>query len=138
MCTSVSHPNPAGILTPAPEPVAPTLPVHPPIVSAAAAIQRLRSVRIIPAREAIEQLAVWQESSRILLLYRRYFPQPFAHSTASNLMPIHHNEHGYSERELEFFTLVDQHLFPLPEMMFDEERLSSIPIYPHIVNFVAR
>lgn len=135
MCTSVSHPNPAGILTPAPEPVAPTLPVPPPIVSAAAAIQRLRSFRIIPAREALEQLAVWQESSRILLLYRRYFPQQFAHSTASTLIPIHQNEHGYSERELEFFNLIDRQLFPLPEMMFDMERLSSILIYPQGVDW---
>ena len=135
MCTSVSHPNPAGVLTPAPEPARQTLPIPPAIVSAAAAIQRLRSFRIIPAREAIEQLAVWQESSRILLLYCRYFPQPFAHSTASTLIPIHQNERGYSERELEFFNLIDRHLFPLPEMMFDMERLSSIPIYPQGVDW---
>ena len=43
-----------------------------------------------------------------------------------------------SERELECFNLVDQHLFPLPEMMFDMERLPSIPVYPHIVNFAER
>jgi hypothetical protein len=135
MCASASLANPTGVLNPIIEPVAPPPPALPPVVSAATAIQRLHSFRIIPAREAVEQLAVWQESSRILLLYRRYFPQSFARSTASTLMPIHHNEHGYSEQELEFFTLVDQHLFPLPEMMFDEERLSSIPIYPQGVDW---
>jgi hypothetical protein len=135
MCASVSHANPAGVLNPILEPVAPTLPTPPPVVSAATAIQRLRAFRIIPAREAVEQLAVRQETSHILLLYRRYFPQPFARSTASTLIPIHHNERGYSERELEFFNLIDRHLFPLPEMMFDMERLSSIPIYPQGVDW---
>ncbi len=135
MCASASHANPTGVLTSGTASASPLSQVLPQVVSAATAIQRLRSFRIIPAREAVEQLAVWQESSRILLLYRRYFPQSFARSTASTLMPIHHNEHGYSEQELEFFTLVDQHLFPLPEMMFDEERLSSIPIYPQGVDW---
>jgi hypothetical protein len=135
MCARACHANPTGILSQTIEPVAPTLHAIPPSVSAATAIQRLRSIRIIPAREAVGQLAVWQESSRILLLYRRYFPQQFAHSTASTLIPIHHNEPGYSERELEFFTLIDQHLFPLPEMMFDNERLPSIPLYPQGVDW---
>ena len=135
MCASVTHANPTGILNPIIEPVASTLPTPPQVVSAATAIQRLRSFRIIPAREAVEQLTVWQETSRILLLYRRYFPQQFARSTASTLIPIHHNERGYSERELEFFNLIDRHLFPLPEMMFDMERLSSIPIYPQGVDW---
>ncbi len=135
MCARASLANPAGVLNPIIEPVEPTLPAPPLVVSAATAIQRLRSFRIIPAREAIEQLVVWQETSRILLLYRRYFPQQFARSTASTLIPIHHNERGYSERELEFFNLIDRHLFPLPEMMFDMERLSSIPIYPQGVDW---
>ena len=138
MCARASHANPTGVLTSRTATGLPLAPVLPQVVSAAMAIQRLRSIRIIPAREAVGQLAVWQESSRILLLYRRYFPQQFAHSTASTLIPIHQNEPGYSERELEFFTLIDQHLFPLPEVMFDMERLPSIPVYPHIVNFAKR
>ncbi|MBI3913762.1 MAG: hypothetical protein HY327_06200 [Chloroflexi bacterium] len=109
--------------------------VPPQLVSAAAAIQRLRSIKFIPAREVVEQLGVWQESSHILFLYRRYFPQQFTRSTASTVIPIHHAERGYSERELEFFKLVDQHLFPLPEMMFDMERLPSIPIHPQGVDW---
>ena len=135
MCARASHANPAGVLTSEPTSVISLASVLPQAVSGATAIQRLRSIRIIPAREAVGQLAVWQESSRILLLYRRYFPQQFAHSTASTLIPIHHYEPGYSERELEFFTQVDRHLFPLPEMMFDMERLPSIPIYPQGIDW---
>ena len=112
-----------------------TLSVPPQILSAATAIRRLRCVGFTSACTAVEQLAVWGESTRILQLYRKYFPQPFAHSTASTIIPIHHDERGYSERELEFFRLVDEHLFPLPEMMFDMERLSSIPIYPQGVDW---
>ncbi len=130
MCAHVSPSNPAGILTPPSEVLLQTFPDLPPIVSAATAIQRLRTIRFIPARQAIAQLAVWQESSHILQLYRRYFPQEFARSTTSTVVPIHQGEPGYSEREFEFFKLVDQRLFGLPEMMFDMERLPSIPIYP--------
>ena len=130
MYTRLGSSNPAGILSCLLESQRQTLPSPPQVVSAATAIQRLRTIRFIPAGEAVAQLAVWQESSRILQLYRRYFPQEFAHSTTSTVVPIHHSEPGYSERELEFFRLVDQRLFALPEMMFDMERLPSIPIYP--------
>jgi hypothetical protein len=135
MCARASDTNPPGVLSQSIESVAPGLYALPPSVSAATAIQRLRSIRIIPAREAVEQLAVWQESSRILLLYRRYFPQQFARSSADTRIPIHPNEAGYSERELEFFNLVDQLLFPLPEVMFDMDRLPSIPLYPQGIDW---
>lgn len=107
-----------------------TLSSPPQIVSAATAIRRLRCVRFTPASQAVDQLAVWQETSRILHLYRRYFPQEFARSTASTVIPNQGGDRGYSEREEEFFRLVDQRLFPLPEFLFDTERLPSIPIYP--------
>ncbi len=138
MCSSSSLTNPVGILTSTPEPERQILPNSPLVVSAATAIQQLRSLKPVSAREAVEQLAARQESSRILLLYRRYFPLQFARSTASTLIPIHDRDASYSERELEFFRLVDEHLFPLPEIMFDMERLSSIPIYPHIVKLAER
>lgn len=134
MCASACLANTSGVLTHPFESVTSTSSAFP-VVSATVTIQRLRAFRIHSAREAVSQLAVWQESSRILLLYRRYFPQQFARSTASTLIPIHHNEPGYSARELEFFTQVDRHLFPLPEMMFDMERLPSIPIYPQGIDW---
>lgn len=130
MRASTSHTNPGRVLTPNLGVHTQSLTHFPAIVSAATAIQRLRAIRFIPAREAIAQIAVWQESSRILQLYRQYFPQEFAYSTASTIVPIHHGEPGYSEREHEFFKLVDQRLFGLPETMFDMERLPGIPIYP--------
>jgi hypothetical protein len=135
MRASAIQSNPDWILTPSSGVLTQTFPVLPPIVSAATAIQRLRTIRFIPAREAVAQLAVWQESSRILQLYQRYFPQEFTRSTASTFVPIHNGEPGYSERELEFLRLVDQRLFPLPEMMFDTERLPSIPIYPQGIDW---
>lgn len=128
MCARASQSNHPGLLTSSREVASQTFSDLPPIVSAATAIQRLRTVRFTPARQAVAQLAVWQESSRILQLYRRYFPQEFARSSASTVVPIHHGEPGYSEREREFFRLVDAHLFPLCDL--DGERLSSIPICP--------
>ncbi len=130
MCPRAGDSNPIGILTSSPESARQTLSTAPQVVSAITAIQRLRSIRFIPAGAAVEQLAVWRESSRILLLYQEYFPCEFARSTASTSIPIHHNERGYSDREIEFFRHVDQHLFPLPDFMFDVDRLPSIPIYP--------
>ncbi|MBI5031616.1 MAG: hypothetical protein HZB51_13895 [Chloroflexi bacterium] len=135
MCASASPSNPAGILTPSREVHSPIFSGVPLIVSATTAIQRLRTVRFIPARQAIAQLAVWQESSHILQLYRRYFPQEFARSTTSTVVPIHQGEPCYSERELEFFRLIDQRLFPLPEVMYDMERLPSIPLYPQGIDW---
>jgi len=135
MCARPSHSNCTGFLTPSREVLLQTFPDLPPLVSAATAIQRLRTIRFIPARQAIAQLAVWQESSRILQLYRRYFPQEFACSMTSTIVPIHQGEPGYSERELEFFRLIDQRLFPLPEVMYDMERLPSIPLYPQGIDW---
>jgi len=135
MCASPSHANPTGILNQSLESVAPIFLTLPASVSAITAIQRLRTIRLTPAREAVGALSVWQESSRILLLYRRYFPQQFARSIANTHIPIRQNEPGYSDRELEFFTLIDQHLFPLPEMMFDMDRLPSIPLYPQGIDW---
>ena len=135
MCASASHSNRGGFLTPSREVLIQTCPDLPPIVSAATAIQRLRTIRFIPARQAMAQLAVWQDASRILQLYRRYFSQEFARSTTSTAVPIYGGEPGHSERELEFFRLVDQRLFPLPEVMYDMERLPSIPLYPQGIDW---
>ncbi len=135
MCASASDTHPSGILNPSLESGTSPFLNLPPSVSAVAAIQRLRAIRLTPAREAVEQLSVWQESSRILALYRRYFPQQFTSSSANTRIPIRQNEPGYSDRELEFFNLIDQHLFPLPEMMFDMDRLPSIPLYPQGIDW---
>ena len=135
MCANSSHPNSSRVLTAVTDSPTALHAFPSPVLSAATALRRLRFVGFTSACTAVEQLGVWAEATRILQLYRKYFPQQFAHSTASTSIPIHHDERGYSERELEFFHLVDEHLFPLPEMMFDVERLSSIPIYPQGVDW---
>lgn len=135
MYTYLSAPNPPGILGLPHQSPAPTSTVFPQVVAAATALQRLRSIQFIPAREAVAQLGVWQESSHILHLYQKYFPRQFACSTASDAIPLHHSEAGYSMLELEFFKLVDQYLFPLPELLFDMERHSCIPLYPQGIDW---
>ena len=135
MYAYLSPANPAGILTPPPQPSTQNPSAFPQVVSAATAVQRLRSIQFISARDAMAHLSVWQESSRILHLYQRYFPRQFACSTASDAIPIQHGDAGYSMLELEFFTLVDQHLFPLPELFFDMERHGCIPLYPQGVDW---
>lgn len=108
---------------------------RPAITSAVEALAALHRCKLTSARQAIEEIAVWQEASRLLRLYRRYFPSEFARSTAGLTIPRSRDEPGYSERELEFLRLVDTHLFPLPDLLFDTERLPSIPVYPRGVDW---
>jgi len=128
MCACASHANPTRILTQVAELPTSTLPVSHPIISTVAAIRKLRCLGFTSARDAVEQLGVWADATRILQLYYRYFPDEFARSTASVTIPRSGGEPGYSEREREFFRLVDEHLFPLCD--YDVERLPSIPVYP--------
>jgi hypothetical protein len=130
MCACTSHANPTRILIQATESPPPSLPVSPPTISAVAAIQKLRCLGFTSARDAVAQLGVWADATRILQLYRRYFPDEFARSTASVTIPRTGGEPGYSEREREFLRLVDEHLFPLPDLAFEMERCSCIPLYP--------
>ena len=128
MRACASRSNPTRILTQVAESPTSTLPVSPPIISAAAAIRKLRGLGFTSARDAVAQLGVWADATRLLQLYRRYFPDEFTRSTASVTIPRIGGEPGYSEREREFFHLVDEHLFPLCD--YETERLPSIPVYP--------
>ncbi len=104
-------------------------------VSAERAMRKLKSLRLTPVGRSLDRLDGLRESSRILSLYRMHFPQRFASSTASTSVPPRADECGYSERETEFFTLVDRELFPLPEFLLESERLPSIPVYPQGVDW---
>lgn len=126
MCASSSHPNPSRVLIQT-ESSSPSLPVSP-IVSAVVAIRELGGLGFTSARDAVAQLGVWADATRILQLYRRYFPDEFARSTAPLTIPRIGGEPGYSEREQEFFRLVNEHLFPLPDLAFEMERFPSIPV----------
>jgi hypothetical protein len=107
-----------------------------PSVSATTAIAHLKRVRFLSAQEAIQRLATLADTGRILWLYRKYFPREYECSTASSQIPVSlDGECGYSEREGEFLRLVDQHLFPLPDLFFDESRFDMIPLYPQGVEW---
>ena len=128
MCACTSDSNPARVLTQAAE--SPTsLAVSPPILSAVTAIQRLRGLGFTSAQDAVTQLGVWADATHLLQLYHRFFPDEFARSTASVAIPYVNGEPLYSEREIEFFRLVDERLFPLSDP-FDDVRFPFIPICP--------
>jgi len=67
--------------------------------------------------DANAYLAHFHSVFTLLSLYDAYFPQEFACSTAS-IVPA--EDAAYSEREREFFTLVDSRLFPLPWHLLDD------------------
>ncbi len=104
-------------------------------ISADAAIRRLRSLRIASARSIVDQLATLGESSSMLQMYRRHFPKAYARSIANTAIPMMNDEHGYSERELEFLKLVNRKLFPINDSLIDWERVSVIPIDPQGIDW---
>ena len=123
MCTGACHANPPRILTPSIQPSSSS------VISAAAAVQRLRGLGFTSAQDAVTQLGVWADATHLLQLYHRFFPDEFARSTASVAIPYVNGEPLYSEREIEFFRLVDERLFPLSDP-FDDVRFPFIPICP--------
>jgi hypothetical protein len=102
---------------------------------AAQAVAHLKRMRLFSAREALERLSTLADTGRILWLYRKYFPREYARSTASPEIPVSSDgETGYSEKEKEFLSLVDQRLFPLPDF-FDDTRYDMVPIYPQGISW---
>ena len=65
----------------------------------------------------------------LLRLFEAYFPKEFACSTKAIVPGV---DEAYSEREYEFFGLIDDHLFPIPWFLQDamerETREYSLPI----------
>ncbi len=107
-----------------------------PALSATNVVSQLKRIRFLSAGEALLRLNTLSETSRILWLYRKYFPREYARSTASALVPVTPDgDCGYSEREKEFLELVDKRLFPMPDLFFDETRFDMIPIYPQGVDW---
>ena len=104
--------------------------------SATTALAQLKGIRFLSAQDAIEQLANLANTGQILWLYRKHFPRDYSRSTASAEIPLSRDgETGYSAKEQEFMTLVDRHLFPLPDFFFDDARFNVIPIYPQGVDY---
>ena len=103
---------------------------------ATTALAQLKHIRFLSAQDAIEQLANVANTGQILWLYRKHFPREYTRSTARAEIPHSRDgESGYSVKEQEFMTLVDRHLFPLPDFFFDDARFNVIPIYPQGVDY---
>lgn len=81
---------------------------------------------------SLEFLRFASESTRMLTLYEEMFPHEWAASTKGLFTPAKESS-LYTEREAEFFTLVDRRLVPLnTDWIYenDEERMPWVPIYP--------
>ena len=79
------------------------------------------------ADRAVEHIAALQQRARMLQLYQYYYPDEYQQSKASVKVTSLEN---FSDKELEFLTLVDEQFFPLPLLLEESERISYIPVEP--------
>lgn len=96
----------------------PTLPL-----TAIDAIGRLRSYNprlVLNHEAAFDYLTHRQISYRLLHLYSTFFPSKLSASTKPGFPRHRDGESIHSEREIEFFQLLDQHCFPLSPWTIDQ------------------
>jgi hypothetical protein len=79
------------------------------------------------ADKAVEYIEAIQQRATILQLYQHYYLDEYQQSKASIQAT---SLETYSEKELEFLTLIDQQFFPLPLLLEESERISYIPVEP--------
>ena len=79
------------------------------------------------SERAADYLESMQQRANMLRLYQHYYPEKYLQTTASLAFA---KPEDYSEKEIEFLTLVDEQFFPLPLVMTDLERTAHIPIDP--------
>jgi hypothetical protein len=79
------------------------------------------------SERAADYLESMQQRANMLRLYQHYYPEKYLQTTASLAFA---RPEDYSEKEIEFLTLVDEQFFPLPLVMTDLERTAHIPIDP--------
>ncbi|MEA5488178.1 MULTISPECIES: hypothetical protein [Pseudanabaena] len=79
------------------------------------------------SERAADHLESMQQRANMLRLYQHYYPEKYLQTTASLAFA---RPEDYSEKEIEFLTLVDEQFFPLPLVMTDLERIAHIPIDP--------
>ena len=79
------------------------------------------------ADKAVEYLEAIQQRATMLQLYQHYYPDEYQQSKASIQVA---SLETYSEKELEFLTLLDAQFFPLPLLLAESERISYIPVEP--------
>jgi hypothetical protein len=78
-------------------------------------------------KKALEYLEAIQQRAIILQLYQYYYPDEYQQSKASVKVT---NLESYSDKELEFLSLLDEQFFPLPLLLAESERISYIPVEP--------
>jgi hypothetical protein len=79
------------------------------------------------ADKAVEYIEAIQQRATMLQLYQYYYPDTYQQSKASVKVA---SLETYSEKELEFLTLLDEQFFPLPLLLAESERISYIPVEP--------
>ena len=72
-------------------------------------LRELRQWRLPALSQALAELSSFREQAQLMYLYRHFFPTAYAGSTAG----CGRVDKGYSPREREFLSLVEEHLFPL-------------------------
>jgi hypothetical protein len=77
--------------------------------------------------KAVEYLEAIEQRATMLQLYQHYYPDEYQQSKTSVKIPSPEN---YSEKELEFLTLIDKQFFPLPLLLEESERICYIPVEP--------
>jgi hypothetical protein len=79
------------------------------------------------ADKAVEYIEAIQQRATMLQLYQHYYSDEYQQSNASIQVA---SLEIYSEKELEFLTLLDAQFFPLPLLLAESERISYIPVEP--------
>lgn len=95
-------------------------------------LEWLRRYNSCGLSQSIEFLRLASESSRMLTLYEEMFPREWGASTKGVFTPSKESA-LYTEREAEFFTLLDRHVAPLnTDWLYenDEGRMPFVPIHP--------
>ncbi len=95
-------------------------------------LEWLRRYNSCGLTQSIEFLRLASESSRMLTLYEKMFPREWAASIKGVFTPSKESS-LYTEREAEFFTLLDRHVAPLnTDWLYenDEGRMPFVPIHP--------
>jgi len=96
------------------------------------AIEWLRRHTRCGLTASLEFLRLAGESNQMLRLYEELFPAEWTASTKRLFAPSEQSPH-YSEREAEFFSLVDRHIVPLNlDWIYEDEegRTPYVPVYP--------
>lgn len=95
-------------------------------------LEWLRRYNSCGLTQSIKFLRLASESTRMLTLYEEMFPREWAASTKGVFTPSKESS-LYTEREAEFFTLLDRHVAPLnTDWLYenDEGRMPFVPIHP--------